>query len=193
MTTGASTGAETTSESGWVSTTTGAAGTGVSLTADSSSAELLTSRVSVAWRWAVDSGVEYALPEDIRSYLSTQAAVVLSVSPSRAWEIRSVVAGEDQGTQCHATGSADTVWGTGLGSASLFVSRSELEGDFCQIYTAAVEGGEPSVGDVWASEDILGPPRPGCFGATTRTVGLTAVNSDTPAITIPTVAYGAGT
>jgi type II secretory pathway pseudopilin PulG len=193
MTTGASTGAETTSESGWVSTTTGAAGTGVSLTADSSSAELLTSRVSVAWRWAVDSGVEYALPENIRSYLSTQAAVVLSVSPSKAWEIRSVVAGEDQGTQCHATGGADTVWGTGLGSASLFVSRSELEGDFCQIYTAAVEGGEPSVGDVWASEDILGPPRPGCFGATTRTVGLTAVNSETPAITIPTVAYGAGT
>lgn len=185
-------GTVSTADTGWVPGTTGGVATGVNLFLDSGSIFLRTSRQQIDWRWAPDSGSEFALPENISGLVETGAGVVLQTQVLLGWEKRTLVSGSTNGTQCSATGSVSSDWQTGTGDAVFFDSEVVTEDPECVSFGSPISGGEPKVADVWLLDAIAGDSDPGCLGATTRTVNVTALNANTPVLVIPTTAYGGG-
>lgn len=192
LNTGPRGGTLTTTDTGWVAGTTGGVATGVNLYHDSGSIFLRTQRQEIRWRWAPDSGSEYALPPTIATLVEEGAGVVLRTQVITAWEKRTVVSGATNGTQCSATGSISSDWQTGTGDALLFESAGATEAYECVAFGPPIAGGEAKRADVWLLDAIAGDTDPGCIGATVRTVNMEAVNSDTPVVVIPTAAYGGG-
>lgn len=151
-----------------------------------------TARQEVEFRWVLDGGAEAALPDDLAAAFSGVQGVLLRTTVSRTFYERRLVPGDSAGEQCHTGVSPDTVWSTGAGEASVFDGTTNSDPAECVGLGVEVSSGRAPAGHIAVAEPVGSPTAPDCQVSTVRSVAIEAVNTDTPVIVIPTVAYGGG-
>lgn len=178
----------------WTPGTTAGVATSVDLSSDGVTATVTTTRQSLEWRWAPDAGFENALPPDLADLVDLgNAGVIVQAQAVQTIYSRTVAPSETGGTQCNNTAAGTVhVWslGPGSGQAVLWADAVTTEDFVCSLMTE-VESEVPPQSDIYIS-DSAGDSDPACAGGAQRTTNLTAVVGDTPAVTVPTVAYSDG-
>jgi len=176
----------------WTPGTTAGVGTSVDLSADGVTVTLAVTRQKVEWRWSPTSSFENALTADVEALLEDSPSVIAETSVEQTLYRRTLVADELGGTTCDNTVTTDHVWtlGGGSGQAIIWVGDVTSEGPEC-VQISDLTSDE--LGFSWvAFSDTVGATDPACQYSATRVTNIIVNIANTPAITVPTVAYADG-
>jgi hypothetical protein len=185
----------TLTEGSWFPGDATSCGSGLAIQSDGTTADLVMTRQTVQFRWAPDSPFEDVLPDGIADYVDRPALLlktqILEQTYSLGW-----ISGSDTGDQCHlAPLTSDTVWYDGV-SQSVETTLSETVSDYSCDYDleALVSSGDAPASHLTAAKNSgdFFPGTKDCGVESLRTISIEAINSATPAISIPTVAYSDG-